>query len=204
METIYTICALLGGTLLVCQFLMSVLGFGHHEVGGHDFHDDLGGHDLHAGDHHEAGHDAHSSWFAGLLTFRTVVAALTFFGLAGRAAAAGGLEPTQTLAAAVGAAAAALFLVAWMMRALYSLRSEGTVRVQRAVGQIGTVYLPIPGRREGVGKVTMNLQNRTVEFQAVTAQDLLPAGAKVQVVALVSSDTVEVVSAPASEEIKHV
>src|SRR5262249_54088203 len=154
MEMIYTICALLGGTLLVCQFLMAVLGFGHHDMGGHDFHADVGGHDFHTGDSHdgshEAGHDTHSSWFAGLLTFRTVLAALPFFGLAGRAAAAGGLEPARTFALALAAAVGALFLVAWMMRALYFLKSDGTVRVHRAVGQIGTVYLPIPGRRGGV------------------------------------------------------
>jgi hypothetical protein len=196
METVYTICIAVGGTLLVCQFLMSVLGFGHHEVGGHEFHDDFGGHDLHPGDRHEVGHDSHSSWFAGLLTFRTVVAALTFFGLAGRAAAAGGLEPARTFAIALAAAAGALLLVGWLMRALYFLKSDGTVRVQRAVGQTGTVYLPIPGHREGAGKVMLSLQNRTVEFQAVTGQDRLPAGAKVQVVALVSPDTVEVIAVP--------
>ena len=44
METFYTLCAVIGGTVLVCQFLLTLLGLG----GGHD-----GG-----GDHgFDAGHD---------------------------------------------------------------------------------------------------------------------------------------------------
>jgi serine/threonine protein kinase len=209
METLYTACAVLGGTLLGLQFLMSLVGLGHHgDVGGHDFHDggdfhDAGGHDGHASPH-DVTHDTHVSWFVGLLTFRTVIAALTFFGLAGRAASAAEVSPVESLAAALAAGGAALFGVAWMMRSLYSLKAEGTVRIQRAVGQTGTVYLPIPGNKAGAGKVHLNLQNRTVEYQAVTAQDTLAAGSKILVVGVVSNDTVEVIPVPSTEPVTHV
>jgi hypothetical protein len=197
---LYTGCALLGGTLLACQFLMSLLGIGHHhDIGGHDFHDaahPLGGHD--------ADHDASTSWLVGILTFRTVVAALTFFGLAGRAAVAADLSPESSFGLALAGGASALFLVAWLMRSLYALKAEGTVRIQRAIGQKGTVYLSIPGHRGGAGKVHLNLQNRTVEYQAVTAHEPLTTGTPVQVVAVVNSDTVEVIPAPTPERITHV
>jgi hypothetical protein len=191
MNTLYTGCALLGGTLLACQLLMSLLGLGHHhDVGGHDFHD--------AGHHGDAQaeHDATTSWLVGVLTFRTLVAALTFFGLAGRAAAAAEMPPGSTFGLALAAGAGALFGVAWMMRSLYALKAEGTVRINRAVGQHGTVYLSIPGRRGGAGKVHLNLQNRTVEYQAVTAHEPLATGTPIQVVAVVNSDTVEVIPVP--------
>jgi hypothetical protein len=207
---VYTACAVLGGTLLVCQFLMTLLGLGHHhEFGGADGHDvgghDVGGHDAHAGgEHHEVGHDQETAGHIKLLTFRTVVAALTFFGLGGRAAEAAGTgNPALSFAVALAAGAGALFLVAWLMRTLQGLRSDGTVRIHRAVGLAGTVYLPIPGHRAGPGKVHLNLQNRTVEYQAVTAQGPLPAGAKVTVVAVVGSDTVEVIPAPSLESVTH-
>jgi hypothetical protein len=211
---VYTACAVLGGTVLVCQFLMTLLGLGHHhEFGGADGHDvgghdvgghDVGGHDAHAeGEHHEVGHDQETTGNINLLTFRTVVAALTFFGLGGRAAEASGADPAASLTLALAAGAGALFLVAWLMRTLYGLRSDGTVRIQRAVGLVGTVYLPIPGHRAGPGKVHLNLQNRTVEYQAVTAQGPLPVGAKVTVVAVIGSDTVEVIPAPSLESVTH-
>jgi hypothetical protein len=221
MNTVYLVCAAAGGTLMVCQFLLSLLGFGgHHDMGDHDVHD-VGGHDVHAGDHeagdHDATHDAHHeshhetqrdsamSWFMGMLTFRTIVAALLFFGLAGLAASESEWDEVPAFLVAVGAGAAALFLVGSMMRSLSKFKAEGTVRMERAIGRNGTVYLPIPGEKTGIGKVMLNLQNRTVECQAVTAQQqALPTGAPVVVVAVLSSDTVVVAPVPDTGSMNHV
>jgi hypothetical protein len=194
MDTIFLICAAIGGTLLLCQLLLTVMGWGGH----HDF-----GHGDHGLGHHETGHDAESSWFASLLTFRTIVAALTFFGLAGLTATSSKVESPQALLIAAAAGAGALFLVAWLMRALRNLRSDGTVHVERAVGHSGTVYLTVPGRKAGAGKVTLTLQNRTMEYQAITANQELPTGAKVVVVSVVSPDTVEVIPANDVESATH-
>jgi membrane protein implicated in regulation of membrane protease activity len=204
LTTLYTICAVLGGTLLGCQFLLTLLGFGHHhDIGGHEWHD-VGGHDLHGGQEHDVAHETQMSWFVSMLTFRTIVAALTFFGLAGRAAGAAEFAPAQTLTLALAAGAGALFLVAWLMRSMSRLQADGSVRMERAVGQTGTVYLPIPPHRSGMGKVLLNLQNRTVECQAVTDQESLPSGTRIRVVAIVNPNTVEVILSPTSERITHV
>jgi hypothetical protein len=201
---LYLICAVLGSTVLVGQFLLGLLGFGHHhDMGGFEGHE-IGGHGGHAQDVHDADHDAHVTIFARLLTFRSIVAAVAFFGLGGRAADAAGLNPALTLVVAVATGGGALFLVAWLMRLLVRLQSDGSVRIGRAVGRGGTVYLPIPGHKAGVGKVLLNVQNRTMEYQAVTDQDALPTGAKVVVVAVLGSDTVEVISAPPAEKGTHV
>ena len=201
---LYLICAVLGGTVLVGQFLLGLFGFGHHhDIGGFEGHE-IGGHGGHVEHLHDADRDALASGFAQLLTFRSIVAAVAFFGLGGRAASAAGLDPSLTLVVAAATGSGALFLVAWLMRALVRLQSDGSVRIGRAVGRGGTVYLPIPGHKSGVGKVMLNVQNRTMEYQAVTDQDALPTGAKVVVVAVVGSDTVEVVSAPPAEKGTHV
>src|SRR5215207_4646329 len=185
METVFIVCAAVGGTLLLCQFLLTLLGIGDHHDVGHDIGHDVG----HAGGDH--GHDAHHqgdpghetmAWLVGMLSFRTVMAGLTFFGLMGLIGTHQGWETPVTLGSAVVAGASALFLVAWLMRTLYGLRGEGTVRVERAIGQPCTVYLSIPGQKQGVGKVQVNVQNRTVEYQALTAGASLPTGSKVVVV----------------------
>ena len=182
---VFLVCFLVGGTLMVCQFVLSLLGLGgHHDLGG-DAHDvggaelhDVGGHE--AGGHEADGHDtqdhAHAThhsgptnWLVGVITFRTVVAALTFFGLAGLAASQTTGNPWLVLAVALAAGAGAMFIVAWIMRSLARLNAEGTARIERAVGKSGTVYLTVPGNKAGIGKVQLNLQNRTVECQAVTA-----------------------------------
>jgi hypothetical protein len=197
-ETIYLTCAIAGGTLMVCQFLLGLVGMGdHHDAGGgdHDFHD-AGGHDGHDSHGGHGDHDGHQSWYVGVLTFRSVVAALTMFGLAGLTSTVNFRhEPELSLGIALAGGAVALFGVAYLMRTLHRLKSDGTVRIERAVGQSGTVYVSIPEQRKGMGKVTLRLQNRTVECQAVTPHQQLATGSKIIVTAVLGPDTVEVVTA---------
>jgi membrane protein implicated in regulation of membrane protease activity len=189
--TVYLVCFLIGGTLMLLQTLMGVLGLG----GGDDIHD---GHDVHdaAHDgHDEAGHDHGGTWLLKVLSVRALVAGLTFFGLAGLATGRA-LPPEAALAVAAATGGVALVVVAFIMRSLARLQADGTVRMERAVGQGGTVYLTVPGSKGGRGKVMLNLQNRTVECQAVTSQEALPTGTKVVVTAVLGQDTVEVIAAP--------
>ncbi|HEY2838487.1 MAG TPA: hypothetical protein VGJ26_05035 [Pirellulales bacterium] len=213
MSWVFAVCSVIGGTVLVCQFLMTLIGLGHafgdvgggHDVGhgmGHD-----GGHDAGHDANHESTDDQHShgsSWLFGVLTFRTVVAALTFFGLAGLAAEASQLNAETTFLIALAAGTSALYGVHWIMQSLSRLRADGTARVERTVGRPGSVYLRIPGAMQGTGKVTVNLGDRTVEYQAVTAGGPLPTGASVVVTAVISSDVLEVKAVQPALEPTHV
>ena len=81
----------------------------------------------------------------------------------------------------------------WSMRAVAGLASSGNERISNAVGRRGTVYIPIPAGNAGAGKVQLSMQNRIVEFQAVTDEsDRLPTGAKVEVIGVAGSDTLHV------------
>jgi hypothetical protein len=207
METFYLVCAIAGSTLIVCQFLMTLLGLGGgHDFGGHDGGLDVGGGHEWAGSIHDTGHDGGhdhgSSWFFSLLTFRTVSAAVAFFGLAGLAAHEH-LDAWYTLSLAIVAGGGALVIVAWLMRLLTRMNVDGTARIERSVGSRGTVYLSIPAGRGGVGKVHVSLQNRTLEYNAVTSKEELPTGAKIVVVSVVSADTVEVAPLVESERTNH-
>lgn len=231
MTSVFLTCAALGGTILVCQLLMTVIGLGGHDVGG-DIADDPAGHfggDVHGGDAagdaqpvvhlghdagpshgagpaHAAGADTHaglhrdSSWLFGVISFRTVVAAITFFGLAGMTAQSTRASAPVVLLVALAAGASAMYLVYWAMRSLARLRAQGNVRLERAVGGEASVYLRIPPHNSGSGKIQINLQNRTMEYLAVTAGEALPTGARVVVVAIVDPLTVAVAAAPASCE----
>jgi hypothetical protein len=217
MQSVFIVCAAIGSTVLVLQFVLTLLGLGGHafhvdapsdfghDFGG-DFHGDAGGdfHGDHGGDFHgDHGGDADqadqsdqhgSTWLFGVLSFRTVVAALAFFGLSGLAAQSANVSTPIVLAVALGAGVAAMFAVYWMLRGLNALQAEGNVRIQRAVGQHGNVYLRIPANRSGSGKIQFNLQNRTMEYLAVTAGPELPTGAKVVVVGVVNPTTLDVLS----------
>lgn len=218
MDTIiYSISAVLGGTLLGCQFLMTLLGLGHDLADDlpddvpHDFHFDHGDADHDGVGHDSASHDGasghdshHQVSFLRLLTFRTVVAALTFFGLTGLAGNSAELPGELTLVAALAAGAAAMYGVHWLMQSLKRLKSDGTARIERAVGRAGTVYLRIPAHNSGPGKIHINVQNRTMEYEAMTAHELLPVGSKVVVVNVLGPDTVEVEPVSEPERTSHV
>jgi membrane protein implicated in regulation of membrane protease activity len=181
METPFLVCAILGSTLLLCQMLTSLLGFGA------DHDTDAGADSDSAGDHGDG--------LFGIITLRTVTAAVLFFGLGGRTALYYEASEPRAIAFAFAAGIAAFYAVAAIMRSLARLQSDGTVRIERAVGRAGTVYLRIPGGRSSAGKIHLMLQNRTVEYQAITTGTELPTGTPVKVVAVVGPDTVEVEAA---------
>ncbi len=191
---VYGFCAVVGGTILVCQSLLTMLGMaddveiGDTDVGDVDVPDDVGG-----GAHH--GHHARlTDWMFGVLTFRTVIAALTFFGLIGLALRNNeSVGQTGAFALALGAGVVAMYSVHWMMVGLQSLKADGTAHIENAVGTVAEVYLRVPPQGEGVGKVTVKIQGRTVEYRAVSeVGELIPSGANVRVVRVISPDTVQI------------
>lgn len=217
MTMLFLICFAFGGTIMLLQFILTLAGLSGHGFGGdvgHDFSGDAGhgfggdaGHDF-AGDAHggaaDGAHQADSdaahqgtNWLFAVISFRTVVAALCFFGLAGLIADSAEATAPVAVSAAVASGLAAMFGVYFLMHWLYSLRTEGTVRIWSAVGRSGTVYVPVPANKSGSGKIQINLQNRTMEYLAMTAGGHLPTGAKVVVTDVITSDTLEV--QPATE-----
>ncbi len=70
----------------------------------------------------------------------------------------------------------AAFIQALAFKAALKLESAGNIDYMNAVGKTGAVYLRIPKNRQGKGKVSMVIQDRLTEVDAVTEenQDLLP------------------------------
>jgi membrane protein implicated in regulation of membrane protease activity len=229
LSTIFLIAAVVGGTVMVCQFVLTLVGigqdgadgvshpgaFGDHGQFGGDVHaggDFPGGGADHAGgfhgadagvpgDHHttlsevsDGGiHQPDSSWLFSVISFRTLVAAAAFFGATGKAAASAGLSGPASLTLALAAGLAAMYGMYWLMQMIYSLGSSGNERIGNALGRRATVYIPIPAEGRGAGKVQLTMQNRIVEFQAVTDEaDRLKTGETVEVVAVAGSDLVRV------------
>lgn len=193
MEWIYTICAIAGGTLFLCQFVMLLLGLG----GDHDVDTD---HDI-AVDHdasHDAGHDSgHGFGLHSLFSLKALVVGVALFGLTGRVAGGSHLSAAVVAGIAAGAGAVGLVGMGLLLHALRKLEAEGTVRIQQALGEEATVYLTIPARNAGPGKITVTIQNRLMELPAVTdSPDPIPTGAQVEVVDLLDGDTLKVAPLP--------
>jgi membrane protein implicated in regulation of membrane protease activity len=207
LDTIFLIAAVIGGTVLVCQFALTLLGLGHDgfDVGHHggdfggdahmggDFHGDAhGGDSLHGHADGDAQHPD-SSWLFGVLSFRTLVAAAAFFGVAGKAALSAGYAQSTSLILATLVGLSAMYGMYWLLRLIGSLNSAGNERITNAIGRPATVYIPIPAAGKGAGKVQLSMQNRIVEYQAVTDDaEPLKTGEAVEVVDVAGSDIVRV------------
>jgi hypothetical protein len=203
METMFTIAMVIGGVVLVFQFVLSLFGLGDHDgdVGGMHHGDISGGHD--SGWHHDASIDGShaTNWFYEIISIRTLAAGATFFGLVGNGALAWDYSRSGAFVMAVVAGAGAMYGVYWLYKQVYRLQNSGTENIRNAIGAPAVVYVPIPGKRAGSGKVTFKLQNRLVEYLAVTDDDeRLATGEKVMIVAIVNSDTVRVERAIAHAE----
>ena len=79
-----------------------------------------------------------------------------------------------------GCALVAAFL--FMLKQLFKLESNGSYRIQEAVGQPCTVYIPVPENRSGTGKVQISFHGSVQELPAVTDGDALPSGTQARVV----------------------
>jgi hypothetical protein len=191
MTSFFVVCTVLGGGVLILQLLLGL--FGVDAAHGLD----------HLDAPHDFGHDAADGAAGGLHLFsvRALSAGLAFFGLSGLAATSAGWPLLLVLVAAVVPGFLAMLLVAFSMRWILRLESDRSIHVTSAIGEGGVVYIPIPGTDSGAGRVTLTLNGRTVEYDAVTSGAALSTGTKVTVVDVREPDIVEVVATPSLDEV---
>ncbi|MBI1246397.1 hypothetical protein GC197_00965 [bacterium] len=184
MYWVFLVCAVVAGSVFVIQFLLLLLGMGIDELDlPSDVPDDVP---------HDFTGDAHgSTWLFGILSFKTIVTALTFFGVAGLGCHAAELGTPASLVIASATGLAAMYLVHWLMQLLHNLGSDGTVKIQNSLGCTGSVYIPIPANQSGVGKVQLRVQDQIIEFAAqTTANEKLATGTTVEVTQVISPEIV--------------
>ena len=117
-----------------------------------------------------------------LFTIRGIVAFLMVGSWVGFVASRAGIHEFIAVVFALISGTVSLFGMAKLMQALMGLNQDGSLRVKNALGQIGTVYIKIPGGEAGVGKVNVMVQERLCEFDAVTESgDELKTGETVYV-----------------------
>lgn len=156
MEKIYYFCAVFGSLFVVAQlFLTLFAGLGMEDAASDSIDSDT---EI-SSDH--AGYD-----FLRILSLRTVTAGLAFFGLAGMAGTRSDISKGTVFTIAAFSGLAALFVVFFLYRLISSLRSNGAVTAETLPGSRGNVYIKIPPKRSGSGKVIVNHQGRSMEYEA--------------------------------------
>ena len=125
----------------------------------------------------------HEGFNLRLFSFRGIVAFFAVYGWGALAISRSGRPWLLALAVGLILGVAAMFLVAVTMQLFVRLQSDGTVDPGNAVGLAGEVYLSVPPRRQGEGKVNVVVQEKMTECAAVTDEEKpISTGEKVTVI----------------------
>ncbi len=198
---LFTIPAIAGSFFFILRLAMMLIGAGGGEDlmdGGHDFGGghDMGGHEIDAGGEGGGTHDHHqgdSTDAFRLLSLQTIAAFVMGFGWGGLGAYGGmGWEIEYSLLAAVGGGALIVWMLTTLFKSIRLLQGSGNISIGDAVGCVGSVYVGVPARGAGRGKVRLLVGSRARIFNAVSSSDELPRNTRVKVVMVNRDNTVTV------------
>jgi hypothetical protein len=144
-------------------------------------------HDL--GGDHDASHGHHGASDVSVLSFRSIIAFLVGFGWMGAIMGDLGWSLLFVIPLALAAGVILMYFVYWFMKLLHGMRASGNLDYVYAIGEVGTVYLPVPPNKEKAGKVEVLLQGRLVVVDAFTsAEEKIPNREKVRIIDVVGTD----------------
>lgn len=181
--------AIPSGILLIIQTLLILIGFGDGGAGLNDI--DTSGIDFDTGVDIDIPHhmdtgvgDGSSPGDFGdmrLFTLQGIVAFFTVFSWTSLASYHAHVPGAVSLIIGFFAGFAAMFGVAKLIQLSVRLESSGNISLKNALGETGRVYLPIRPKEQG--KVSLTVQERLIEADAITdGEEVIPSGAVVRVV----------------------
>lgn len=173
LQRIFAFIAIPATLVLVVQTVLLLFGVG----GGHDDSCDLDGDGI--PDDLESDHDDGLTLFS----VRGIVSMFCVAGWSGIVFVDFGMGTFEAIILSVICGVAALFGIAYLMKAVLKLQSNGNIELGTAVGKTGQVYIPIPPKGMGRGKINITVQDRFIEVDAITAsEDTLKTGEAVRVI----------------------
>lgn len=191
LEQIFFLIALPATAVLLIQTLLLLFGgmLGGAEAGadasGLDTDTDV---DTDSGSHHDSPADSADSGLR-ILTVRGVMAFLTVSGWTGVLLMELHMPESVCIVVSLLLGGAALFAMAWLVRALLVLQEDGSADIRSAIGQEGVVYLTVPPTGRGQGKIMVRVGEALREGDAVTnSTESIPTGASIRVTEVLEDD----------------
>lgn len=181
-QKIYFCIATPATVLLLVQIIMMLIGFGGHS--------DADGTDADASDlDTESGEVLDADNGFSLFTVRGLIAFFAIGGWVGYTLADGNTVLSVILSVVAGSVA--LIVMALIMKWLMSLQSNGNLRYSDAIGLTGEVYLTVPKKDAGKGKINVLLNERLVELSAVqNGDEPILTGKKIKIVGIIADSFV--------------
>lgn len=170
--------------ILIIQSILAIIGLGDFDsdvTGGHDLNDgSFGDHDSLSGNtmDNDQNFDGDFKFF----TIRGIIAFFSIFGWTG-AVLANVVNPVIAILVAFLAGTLAMVGIGYLFYGMTRLQASGNIRYENCIGKTGEVYLTIPPNKQGKGKVTLTVQERLIEVNAITVTNQpIKSGEQIKVV----------------------
>ncbi|MFC1623488.1 NfeD family protein [Patescibacteria group bacterium] len=181
-EKVFLACAWPATVVVVLQLAMALIGIGH------DVDADV------SADAHDGGDTDHDGvGVSRFFTFKSIMAFFAGFGWTGATMIQSGFSEGLAIfvALVVGVVFASIILL--VMWGVSQLSSTGTVQIEGALNQTGTVYLPISPSRQRSGQIQVSVNGSLRTYDAWTDDEIhLKTGEKITVISIMDGNTVVV------------
>lgn len=122
------------------------------------------------------------------LTLKNLVAFFTIFGWTGIACISGGMNTLPTIFISILSGLVMMTIMASIAYFMGKLTDSGTLNLNNAKGKVASVYLRIPAKRKGTGKVQVKVQGlQTLDAITDNDEDIM-TGALVEIIDVVNND----------------
>ena len=174
LEKIYWCFAIPFSLLFIIQIFLTFFGG--------DVHSDVATGDSDVSVDHDTGIDFQ------FLTVKNLIAFFTIFGWTGIACIASGMHTVTTISLSTLAGLIMMTIMASIAYFMGKLTDDGTLDLNNAKGKTGSVYLRIPGKRTGMGKVQVKVQGLQTLDAMTDNEEEIKTGAIVEVVDIINNE----------------
>lgn len=122
------------------------------------------------------------------LTLKNLIAFFTIFGWTGIACLAGDMKIISTVFISIMAGLIMMTIMASIAYFMGKLTDSGTLNLKNAKGKVASVYLRIPPKRQGSGKVQVKVQGLQTLDAMTDNEEEIKTGALVEIVDVINND----------------
>lgn len=162
--------------IFIIQSILTFIGMDSHDGGSTDMHSDL---------------DDGSSSFQ-FLTFQNLINFLLGFSWSGISFynIIGNKFLLISIAVVIGILFVSLFI--YLMMQIYKLSEDNSFRIDKTLQKTGSVYLTIPERKTGKGKIQVSVNGAFHELDAITETEKIETGTVIKIVKVEANNLVVV------------
>jgi len=122
------------------------------------------------------------------LSIKNLIAFFTIFGWVGVVSLGGNVQPFWSVTLATIAGLIMMTIMATLMYFMGKLNENGALNLNKSIGKTGTVYLTIPPKGQGTGKVQINFQGFQTLDAITNSENEIANGSLVVVVDVINNE----------------